>query len=158
MLIAFSLTLWPMHGKFFRIWNASKILNRFQIWGLLLTGKISYKITYIVAIFIEFLNHYRYPEARSITRKIIFHAGPTNSGKTYHALERFLTSKSGVYCGPLRLLAVEVFNKSNERGTPCDLVTGEERSFASEDKSQAAHVSCTVEMASVNTPYEVKVA
>ena len=29
-----------------------------------------------------------YPEARALNRKIIFHAGPTNSGKTYHALER----------------------------------------------------------------------
>ena len=29
-----------------------------------------------------------YPEARALNRKIVFHAGPTNSGKTYHALER----------------------------------------------------------------------
>jgi len=50
-----------------------------------------------------------------MTRKIIFHAGPTNSGKTFHALERFLNAKSGVYCGPLKLLASEVFNKSNEK-------------------------------------------
>lgn len=56
-----------------------------------------------------------YPEARAITRKVIFHAGPTNSGKTFHALERFMTAKSGVYCGPLKLLASEVFNKSNSR-------------------------------------------
>lgn len=56
-----------------------------------------------------------FPEARAINRKIIFHAGPTNSGKTFHALERFITAKSGVYCGPLKLLAVEVFNKSNTR-------------------------------------------
>lgn len=48
-------------------------------------------------------------------RKIIFHAGPTNSGKTYNALERFLTAKSGVYCGPLKLLANEVYKKANER-------------------------------------------
>lgn len=56
-----------------------------------------------------------YPDARAITRKIIFHAGPTNSGKTYHALERFITAKSGIYCGPLKLLASEVFNKCNSR-------------------------------------------
>lgn len=56
-----------------------------------------------------------YPSARAINRKIIFHSGPTNSGKTYHAMERFLTSKSGVYCGPLKLLATEVYHKSNER-------------------------------------------
>lgn len=56
-----------------------------------------------------------YPESRAITRKIIFHSGPTNSGKTYHALERFNMAKSGIYCGPLKLLASEVFNKSNSR-------------------------------------------
>jgi len=43
-----------------------------------------------------------------MSRKIVFHGGPTNSGKTYHALERFLAAKSGIYCGPLKLLAVEV--------------------------------------------------
>ncbi|CAG9772848.1 unnamed protein product [Ceutorhynchus assimilis] len=98
-----------------------------------------------------------YPEARSINRKIIFHAGPTNSGKTYHALERYITAKSGVYCGPLKLLASEVYNKSNQRGTPCDLVTGEERKFADPLGSPSAHVACTVEMTSVTTPYEVAV-
>lgn len=56
-----------------------------------------------------------YPSARAINRKIIFHSGPTNSGKTYHAMERFLTAKSGVYCGPLKLLATEVYHKSNKR-------------------------------------------
>ncbi|CAG9835669.1 unnamed protein product [Diabrotica balteata] len=98
-----------------------------------------------------------YPEARAINRKIIFHSGPTNSGKTYHALERFITSKSGVYCGPLKLLASEVFNKSNNRGTPCDLVTGEERNFADPAGNTSNHVSCTVEMTSVTNPYEVAV-
>lgn len=56
-----------------------------------------------------------YPEARKKVRKIIFHAGPTNSGKTYRAMQRFLTAKSGIYCGPLKLLAMEVFHKSNEK-------------------------------------------
>ncbi|KAI9584920.1 hypothetical protein GQX74_006815 [Glossina fuscipes] len=93
-----------------------------------------------------------YPSARNITRKIIFHAGPTNSGKTYHALERFLSAESGVYCGPLKLLATEVFNKANERGTPCDLVTGEERKYGINENTAAAHVACTVEMTSVNRP------
>lgn len=55
----------------------------------------------------------RYPEARAIQRKVIFHAGPTNSGKTYHAIQRFLAAKSGVYCGPLKLLAHEIFEKTN---------------------------------------------
>ena len=57
---------------------------------------------------------FRYPEARSIQRRIIYHAGPTNSGKTYHALQRFFAAKSGVYCGPLRMLANEVYYKAND--------------------------------------------
>ncbi|XP_026684936.1 ATP-dependent RNA helicase SUV3 homolog, mitochondrial-like [Diaphorina citri] len=98
-----------------------------------------------------------YPNARSISRRIIFHAGPTNSGKTYHALERFLSAESGVYCGPLKMLATEVFKKSNDRGTPCDLITGEEKKFIQGEEKPANHVACTVEMTSVNIPYEVAV-
>lgn len=98
-----------------------------------------------------------YAEARGINRKIIFHAGPTNSGKTYHAMEQFLNAESGVYCGPLKLLAAEVFSKSNDKGTPCDLVTGEERRYGNEDDSMSKHVACTVEMTSVNTLYDVAV-
>lgn len=60
-----------------------------------------------------FLN--RYPEARALNRKIVFHAGPTNSGKTYHAMQQFLSAESGVYCGPLKLLATEVFHSSNKK-------------------------------------------
>ncbi|KGL84565.1 hypothetical protein N309_15547, partial [Tinamus guttatus] len=98
-----------------------------------------------------------YPEARAIQRKIIFHSGPTNSGKTYHAIQRFLSAKSGIYCGPLKLLAHEIFQKSNDANVPCDLVTGEERVYANEDARQAAHIACTIEMCSTNTPYEVAV-
>lgn len=93
-----------------------------------------------------------YPSARAINRRIIFHSGPTNSGKTYHAMERFMSAKSGVYCGPLKLLASEVYNKSNQRGTPCDLVTGEERKFADPNGNASKHVACTVEMTSITTP------
>ncbi|XP_075972723.1 suv3 RNA helicase [Anticarsia gemmatalis] len=121
-----------------------------------------------------------YPEARGMNRKIIFHAGPTNSGKTYHAMERFLTAKSGVYCGPLKLLATEIYHKSNKHGTPCDLITGEERRHATQCNSltneaeeteapeeqyliqddeltPSNHVACTVEMTSLNHKYEVAI-
>ncbi|XP_031787332.1 ATP-dependent RNA helicase SUV3 homolog, mitochondrial [Nasonia vitripennis] len=98
-----------------------------------------------------------YPVARAITRKIIFHAGPTNSGKTYHALERFMSAKTGVYCGPLKMLATEVYNKSNKNGTPCDLVTGEERKYAKDENNPSNHVACTVEMMNLNHPCEVAV-
>ncbi|XP_077376089.1 ATP-dependent RNA helicase SUPV3L1, mitochondrial [Festucalex cinctus] len=98
-----------------------------------------------------------YPEARAIQRKVIFHAGPTNSGKTYHAIKRYLAAKSGVYCGPLKLLAHEIFEKSNQAGVTCDLVTGEERTFVDPDGRASGHVACTIEMCSVTTPYEVAV-
>lgn len=98
-----------------------------------------------------------YPEARAIQRKVIFHAGPTNSGKTYHAIQRYLAAKSGVYCGPLKLLAHEIFEKSNSAGVPCDLVTGEERTFVGSEGRAAAHLACTIEMCSVNSTYEVAV-
>lgn len=96
-----------------------------------------------------------YPLAREKKRKVIFHAGPTNSGKTYHALEKFKKSSSGLYCGPLKLLAVEVFNKCNDSGTPCDLITGEDKRFARGPDEPSSHVACTVEMANVSTPFEI---
>ncbi|KTG33262.1 hypothetical protein cypCar_00001559 [Cyprinus carpio] len=98
-----------------------------------------------------------YPEARAIQRKIVFHAGPTNSGKTYHAIQRFLAAKSGVYCGPLKLLAHEIYEKSNDAGVPCDLVTGEERIFVDQEGRTSGHIASTIEMCSVTTPYEVAV-
>ncbi|KAI6187673.1 RNA helicase [Aphelenchoides besseyi] len=90
-----------------------------------------------------------YPDARSIHRKVIFHAGPTNSGKTHSALECFMESYSGVYCGPLRLLAAEVFKRTNDRGVPCDLVTGEDRRYVLDNMQRANHLSSTVEMLSM---------
>jgi ATP-dependent RNA helicase SUPV3L1/SUV3 len=45
---------------------------------------------------------------RRMKRQIIAHLGPTNSGKTHAALMALCAASSGVYCGPLRLLACEV--------------------------------------------------
>jgi ATP-dependent RNA helicase SUPV3L1/SUV3 len=71
------------------------------------------------------LPHLWYPVARSMKRKIVYHAGPTNSGKTYNALQRLKQSKSGVYAGPLRLLALEVHEAMNRDGVYTSLVTGQ---------------------------------
>ena len=38
------------------------------------------------------------------------------------------------------------------QGVPCDLVTGEERTFVDADGRQSGHVACTIEMCSVTTP------
>lgn len=64
--------------------------------------------------------------ARQLNRRFILHIGPTNSGKTYQALEALKTARLGVYLGPLRLLALEVSDKLNAAGKPCSLLTGEE--------------------------------
>ncbi|KAF8602745.1 P-loop containing nucleoside triphosphate hydrolase protein [Ceratobasidium sp. AG-I] len=55
-----------------------------------------------------------YPLARSMRRKVIMHVGPTNSGKTYNALQALAGAPSGVYAGPLRLLAHEVWQRINK--------------------------------------------
>lgn len=67
-----------------------------------------------------------FPQARKMKRKFIMHVGPTNSGKTYNALQAFSKARSGYYAGPLRLLAREIYERFLERGISCNLITGEE--------------------------------
>ena len=94
-----------------------------------------------------------YPATRAVQRKIILHVGPTNSGKTYHALKRLEQAKSGIYAGPLRLLAHEVYTRLNSSGRTCDLVTGDERAAHAGAELQ----SCTVEMVPLNVDVDVAV-
>jgi ATP-dependent RNA helicase SUPV3L1/SUV3 len=74
--------------------------------------------------------------------RFVLHIGETNTGKTHHALERMKQAESGLYLAPLRLLALEVYDKLNAEGIPCSLKTGEEEKIM----TGANHVSCTVEM------------
>ncbi|PYI08130.1 mitochondrial ATP-dependent RNA helicase Suv3 [Aspergillus sclerotiicarbonarius CBS 121057] len=97
-----------------------------------------------------------YPQARAVQRTIHLHVGPTNSGKTYHALKRLETSKRGFYAGPLRLLAQEVFNRFHANGTSCSLITGDDVKLP-EDGKPSRIVSNTVEMVSLGDQYEVGV-
>ncbi|WIA34808.1 hypothetical protein OEZ86_013108 [Tetradesmus obliquus] len=97
--------------------------------------------------------HTWYPYARSIQRKIIYHGGPTNSGKTYNALQALAAAERGVYCAPLRLLAMEVYETLNHMGVYCDLVTGQEVLRV----PGSGHVACTVEMASLGMHADVAV-
>ncbi len=68
-------------------------------------------------------------------------------------MEELRAAKSGAYLAPLRLLALEVYERMNEMGVPTSLLTGEERT----DVPGAAHVSSTVEMADLRTAYDVAV-
>jgi ATP-dependent RNA helicase SUPV3L1/SUV3 len=63
------------------------------------------------------------------TRRVSAVLGPTNTGKTHHAIERMLMHRTGVIGLPLRLLAREVYDRVVAKVGPSvvALVTGEER-------------------------------
>lgn len=94
-----------------------------------------------------------FPEALEMNRHFILHVGPTNSGKTYNALERLKNAKDGVYLGPLRLLALEIYEKMHEYGTPCTMLTGQER--IEDDNSRV--ISSTIEMLNIDHYYDIAV-
>ncbi|KAL6756530.1 P-loop containing nucleoside triphosphate hydrolase protein, partial [Haematococcus lacustris] len=95
-----------------------------------------------------------YPGARALTRTVIAHLGPTNSGKTHAALEAMKAAKGhALYCGPLRLLACEVADRLSTAGVACSLLTGQEVREA----PGARHSACTVEMAAVGSAPGCKV-
>ncbi len=96
-----------------------------------------------------------FPATREVPRTVHLHVGPTNSGKTYHALKRLEEAKRGIYLGPLRLLAHEVYTRLNAKGKPCALVTGEEQRMP--EGQDPTMFSCTVEMAPLNSPFDVAV-
>eukprot|EP00898_Chlorokybus_atmophyticus_P007868 jgi/Chlat1/8082/Chrsp75S07542 len=101
------------------------------------------------------LPHEWYPAARAMFRRITLHVGPTNSGKTHAALMRLASASSGLYCGPLRLLAWEIAERLNnsDNRVACDLLTGQERT----ELPGAKHVSATVEMADINRLWDVAI-
>ena len=83
-----------------------------------------------------------FAKARAIKRHHHFYVGPTNSGKTYHALLALIDAPSGVYLAPLRLLAMEVRDRLVAAGVACNLITGEERVMM----EGARHTASTIEM------------
>lgn len=96
-----------------------------------------------------------FPATRTIQRTIHLHIGPTNSGKTYHALKALENAETGVYCGPLRLLAHEVHSRLVAKGKSCALITGEEQRYP--EDTDRFFMSCTVEMTPMNQLLDVAV-
>lgn len=94
-----------------------------------------------------------YEKAMRLKRKVVLHLGQTNTGKTYHAVERLMQASNGVYLAPLRILALENFEKLNREGVPCNLVTGEEEILV----ENARHVCSTIEKLDINQYYDVAV-
>jgi ATP-dependent RNA helicase SUPV3L1/SUV3 len=78
--------------------------------------------------------------------------GPTNTGKTYLAIERMLGHRSGVIGFPLRLLARENYDRAaGLRGRrQVALVTGEEKIVP----RGARYFFCTVESMPVDRPFD----
>jgi ATP-dependent RNA helicase SUPV3L1/SUV3 len=90
-------------------------------------------------------------EARKKNRKVIYHMGPTNSGKTYNAIEALSKAEKGCYLAPLRLLASELFDTLNAKGCATTLLTGEEVV----EIENATHTSSTIEMAKLHDEFDV---
>ncbi|MDP3670070.1 MAG: helicase-related protein [Telluria sp.] len=110
----------------------------------------------------ESINLAQYPDsfelARRLPRRFIALLGPTNSGKTHRAMEALANARSGVYLAPLRLLALENYERlqaarPHGKELAVSLVTGEERRIA----EGATHVASTVEMLDTGTHVEVAV-
>ncbi|MGI4716848.1 MAG: helicase-related protein [Janthinobacterium lividum] len=110
----------------------------------------------------ESINLAEYPEsfevASKMQRKFIALLGPTNSGKTHRAMETLAKAGSGVYLAPLRLLALENYERLQNarphgKEIKVSLITGEERRIA----EGATHVASTVEMLDTRTPVDVAV-
>lgn len=94
-----------------------------------------------------------YKLARQLKRKIYMHLGETNTGKTYNAMERLRSARNGVYLSPLRILALENYEKLNSLGIVCNLLTGEEEII----KEGATHVSCTIEKVDIRKEYDIAI-
>lgn len=89
-------------------------------------------------------------EARRINRRVIYHMGPTNSGKTYHAIQALCAAPRGCYLAPLRLLASELFDTMNNNGVKTTLLTGEEVI----EVPESTHFSSTIEMAKLQERFD----
>ena len=76
--------------------------------------------------------------------KIVALLGPTNTGKTFVAIEEMLKFKTGIFGFPLRLLAREVYDKCIKRvgQEKVALITGEEKNHIT---GGAHYFICTVE-------------
>lgn len=101
----------------------------------------------------------KYPINNKPLPKRLFecYLGNTNSGKTYTALEKVKQiikdnpNANIAYLAPLRLLALEIYEKLNSENIPCSLSTGEEEIIV----PNAQIKSCTIEMLSENEHYDL---
>ena len=123
----------PIEDKFKKFYDR-KI--RFQIMGLVQTDPTA-----------------EYVETRAMVRNFHLHVGPTNSGKTYEAIQHLKEAQKGVYLSPLRLLALEIYDTLNDAGTPTSMRTGEEHITVENSRV----LSQTVETLNLDDEYDIAV-
>ena len=92
-----------------------------------------------------------FPMARQMGRKLTLHIGPTNSGKTYNAMQRLSDADTGYYLAPLRLLALEGYEDLRAKNIDASLITGEEQLI----DDDATHISSTIEMLNFEVDVDV---
>lgn len=92
-----------------------------------------------------------FPQARAMRRKLVLYIGPTNSGKTYAAMQKLRQADTGYYLAPLRLLALEGYEDLKHTGIDSSLITGEEQIL----NDDATHISSTIEMLNFEVDVDV---
>ena len=92
------------------------------------------------------------PSIEMSKNKITAVLGPTNTGKTFLAIETMLSFDTGMIGFPLRLLAREVYDKiiKNVSLDKVALITGEEKIIP----NNAKYFLCTVESMPINKQLE----
>ncbi|GAN61052.1 helicase-related protein [Acetobacter cibinongensis] len=113
--------------------------------------KVANSVIARVAALDRYAAHFR--TARALNRQITLVTGPTNSGKSYTALNALAQADSGLALAPLRLLAHEFREALASRGVEASLSTGEERILVPSSK----HLAATVEMCPFYNPVDVAV-
>lgn len=107
------------------------------------------------ASFAEASGYDRYPNlfplARSVERRLLFLAGPTNSGKTYEAMRLAIEAPTAEVLSPLRLLAHEHRETLQSSGVRAGLITGEER----DESEDFTHYARTIETIDVGRRVDV---
>ncbi|KAK3323407.1 P-loop containing nucleoside triphosphate hydrolase protein [Cercophora scortea] len=139
---------WRLRNAFVKGDMAKEVAYAFQ--SFLLRDRFDEAATNML---LDLANNMRYPAewfpaTRMMKRTVHLHVGPTNSGKTYNALKALESASSGIYAGPLRLLAHEIYTRFTAKGKKCALITGEEQRVP--EGADQWFSSCTVEMTPLN--------
>lgn len=133
--------------------KAVQLLRRKSLYEIYKEDYMQYLVGQKIEELMEAEPEKQYPEARGMKRHFILHIGPTNSGKTYQALQRLRQAYRGIYLGPLRLLALEVYDRMMASGIPCSMITGEEAIRTPGSFVQAS----TVEILDIREMYDIAV-